>query len=175
MHKLCNPIVCLVIIVDQECFQINFFFFFLFSWIINYHEHETLLQENEDERLSKEEQDLAWEVYRKTLEWEEVRRVSPDENTPESAQDQQQQPVMEPAVDPVPDPPPEPAPKVDGALERARQRHAYKYGYGLRRCTNLAHILTMRTQHIKAGGFAICGECARMLRWEDLEPDPRCY
>lgn len=145
------------------------------SWIINYHEHETLLQENEDERLSKEEQDLAWEVYRKTLEWEEIRRVSPDENTPEAAQDQQQQPVMEPAVDPVPDPPPVPAPKVDGALERARKRHAHKYGYGVRRCTNLAHILTMRTQHIKAGGFAICGECARVIRWEDLEPDPRCY
>ncbi|CAA0814494.1 Protein CHROMATIN REMODELING 20 [Striga hermonthica] len=54
------------------------------SWIANYHEHETLLQENEDEKLSKEEQDLAWEVYQKTLEWEEVRRISPDENAVEN-------------------------------------------------------------------------------------------
>ncbi|KAJ9542426.1 hypothetical protein OSB04_028932, partial [Centaurea solstitialis] len=41
-------------------------------WIANYHEHESLLQENEDEKLSKEEQDMAWEVYRRTLEWEEL-------------------------------------------------------------------------------------------------------
>ena len=40
----------------------------VFRWIANYHEHETLLQENEDEKLSKEGQDMAWEVYQKTLE-----------------------------------------------------------------------------------------------------------
>ncbi|XP_020547373.1 protein CHROMATIN REMODELING 20-like, partial [Sesamum indicum] len=40
------------------------------SWISNYHEHDTLLQENEDEKLSKEEQDLAWELYLRTLKWE---------------------------------------------------------------------------------------------------------
>ncbi|KAI3725381.1 hypothetical protein L1987_65168 [Smallanthus sonchifolius] len=47
-------------------------------WIANYHEHESLLQENEDEKLSKEEQDMAWEVYRRTLEWEEVQRNPTD-------------------------------------------------------------------------------------------------
>ncbi|KAI3776388.1 hypothetical protein L1987_46168 [Smallanthus sonchifolius] len=46
--------------------------------IANYHEHESLLQENEDEKLSKEEQDMAWEVYRRTLEWEEVQRNPTD-------------------------------------------------------------------------------------------------
>ncbi|KAL2526323.1 Transcription regulator XNP/ATRX [Abeliophyllum distichum] len=64
-------------------------------WISNYHEHETLLQENEEEKLSKEEQDMAWEVYQKTLEWEEVRRGLPDECTVE----QQQKPVAESAFD----------------------------------------------------------------------------
>ncbi|XP_042036260.1 protein CHROMATIN REMODELING 20-like [Salvia splendens] len=146
------------------------------SWITNYHEHETLLQENEDEKLSKEEQDLAWEVYQKTLEWEEIRRVSPEENIPTEQQRnsvqepaQQQQQPAEPAVDP----PPAPAPKCDYALERARRRHQYRYGH--RQCTNLAHLLTLRSQQIKVGGHAICGECARVLRWEDVQPDPRCW
>ncbi|KAH9626618.1 hypothetical protein KSS87_020646, partial [Heliosperma pusillum] len=50
-------------------------------WIMNFHEHETLLQENEDEKLTKEEQDLAWEGFKRSMEsrrvpeWEEVRRV----------------------------------------------------------------------------------------------------
>ncbi|CAA6655410.1 unnamed protein product [Spirodela intermedia] len=48
-------------------------------WIANYHEHETLLQENEEERLSKEEQDMAWETFRRTMEWEEVQRISVDD------------------------------------------------------------------------------------------------
>ncbi|KAL8544535.1 hypothetical protein ACS0TY_004925 [Phlomoides rotata] len=137
------------------------------SWITNYHEHETLLQENEDEKLSKEDQDLAWEVYRKTIEWEEVRRNSPDENATEQ---QQQRPVPEPVVHKKPDPPP---PKVDHALERIRQRHAYRYG--LRHCTNLAHLLTLRTQQIPMGGSAICGECAKVVSWETVKPDPRFY
>lgn len=43
------------------------------SWIANYHEHETLLQENEDERLSKEEQDMAWENFKKFMESENLK------------------------------------------------------------------------------------------------------
>lgn len=127
-----------------------------------------MLQENEEEKLSKEEQDLAWEVYQKTLVWEEVRRASPDEPIAEPAVEQN--PITEPAVQPKPDP--KLAPKLDHALERARQRHQYRYG--LRHCTNLAHLLTLSTQGVKAGGHAICGECARVLRWEELQPDPRC-
>lgn len=137
------------------------------------------MQENEDEKLSKEEQDLAWEVYQKTLEWEEVRRVSPDENTPEqqkisveeSALLQRQQPIIEPVVDQKPDSSAVEAPKRDYALERARQRHQYRYG--LRHCTNLSHLMTLKSQRIKIGGYAICGECAQVVRWEDLKPDPR--
>ncbi|PIN19967.1 Transcription regulator XNP/ATRX, DEAD-box superfamily [Handroanthus impetiginosus] len=146
------------------------------SWISNYHEHETLLQENEDEKLSKEEQDLAWEVYRKTLEWEEIQRVSPDENLPEhqkisfqesATEQQQQQLVAEPVVEQRPSQSTAVAPKRDYALERARQRHQYKYG--LRQCTNLSHVMTLKSQRIKMGGGAICGECAQMVCWEDVK------
>ncbi|KAK4433133.1 protein CHROMATIN REMODELING 20 [Sesamum alatum] len=149
-------------------------------WISNYHEHETLLQENEDEKLSKEEQDLAWEVYRKTLEWEEVRRVFPDANlfeqqqkisVEESALSQQQRPVAEPVVEQKPELSTVKAPKQDHALERARQRH--RYTYRLRDCTNLSHIMTLKSQRVKMGGSAICGECAQLVRWEDVKPDPR--
>ncbi|KAK6136328.1 hypothetical protein DH2020_029949 [Rehmannia glutinosa] len=150
------------------------------SWIANYHEHETLLQENEDEKLSKEEQDLAWEVYQKTLEWEEIRRVSPDENiieqqkmsVEESPAEQQQQVVAEPVVDLKPQFSTSEAPKKhDGALERMRRRHQYRYG--LRHCTNLSHLMTLKSQRIKMGGYAICGECAKEVRWEHIKPDPR--
>ncbi|XP_020549105.1 protein CHROMATIN REMODELING 20 isoform X3 [Sesamum indicum] len=148
-------------------------------WISNYHEHETLLQENEDEKLSKEEQDLAWEVYRKTLEWEEVRRVFPDANlfeqqkisVEEHAPSQQQRPVVEPVVEQKSDLSTVKAPKQDHALERARQRH--RYTYRLRDCTNLSHIMTLKSQRVKMGGGAICGECAQLVRWEDIKPDPR--
>ncbi|XP_051119835.1 protein CHROMATIN REMODELING 20 [Andrographis paniculata] len=157
------------------------------NWISNYHEHETLLQENEDEKLSKEEQDLAWEVYRKTLEWEEVRRVFPDEtmheqqkaSVGEPAPDQQQQQPRRSITDsmlnskPNPRPPTVTTPKHDYALERARQRHTYMYG--LRRCTNLSHLLTLRSQRVKFGDKAVCGECAKVVRWEDVtdKSDPR--
>ncbi|KAL0290083.1 UNVERIFIED_CONTAM: protein CHROMATIN REMODELING 20 [Sesamum calycinum] len=147
-------------------------------WISNYHEHETLLQENEDEKLSKEEQDLAWEVYRKTLEWEEVRRVFPDANlfeqqkiSVEEHAPSQQRPVAEPVVEQKPDLSTVKAPKQDHALERARQRH--RYTYRLRDCTNLSHIMTLKSQRVKMGGGAICGECAQLVRWEDIKPDPR--
>ncbi|KAI4338620.1 hypothetical protein MLD38_023656 [Melastoma candidum] len=52
-------------------------------WITNYHEHETLLQENEEENPSKEEQDMAWEVDQKSLQWEEVPRAPVNETAPE--------------------------------------------------------------------------------------------
>ncbi|KAL3654023.1 hypothetical protein CASFOL_003704 [Castilleja foliolosa] len=137
------------------------------SWIANYHEHESLLQENEDEKLSKEEQDLAWEVYQKTLEWEEVRRVSPEQIIPDQPKIPAQEPRPEPPV--YPKPIPEAPKKVDYALERIRQRHAYRYG--LRHCTNISHLMVLRSQLIKADGYAICGECAKEVRWADIKTE----
>ncbi|KAI3470412.1 hypothetical protein Pfo_027075 [Paulownia fortunei] len=148
------------------------------SWISNYHEHETLLQENEDEKLSKEEQDLAWEVYRKTLKWEEMQRVSPDEcildqqkiSVDVPALRQQQRFVAESVVDRKP---------VLSTVEPsesdvlARARHHHQNRFVLRKCTNLSHLLTLRSQGTKMGCSTICGECAQEIRWEDLNRDGR--
>ncbi|XP_012089374.1 protein CHROMATIN REMODELING 20 isoform X2 [Jatropha curcas] len=141
-------------------------------WIANYHEHETLLQENEEEKLTKEEQDMAWEVYRKSLEWEEVQRVSLDESTFD------RRPPMPNAVPSVPDPgnlptssmaaPPTPETSCSivassKGILRSRTVH--------RKCTNLSHLLTLRSQGTKVGCTTVCGECAQEISWEDLNRD----
>ncbi|KAE9611986.1 putative DNA helicase chromatin remodeling SNF2 family [Lupinus albus] len=121
-------------------------------WIANYHEHETLLQENEDEKLSKEEQDMAWEVYRKSLqsEWEEVQRVPLAESVPVQ---KPEIPKTEPFV--VSDP-------LTIVKNKLRNR------FFTRKCTKLVHILTLRSQSIKRGCCTICGECAQEIRWEEV-------
>lgn len=118
-------------------------------WIANYHEHETLLQENEDEKLSKEEQDMAWEVYRKTFEWEEVQRVPVGD------------PLTKPSVPKIP----------SSALENTKlvqTRDRMRNRLAPRKCTNLSHLLTLRSQGTKIGCSTICGECAREISWEAL-------
>ncbi|OIW13803.1 hypothetical protein TanjilG_31692 [Lupinus angustifolius] len=121
-------------------------------WIANYHEHETLLQENEDEKLSKEEQDMAWEVYRKSLqsEWEEVQRVPLAESM---AVQKPEIPKTEPFV--VSDP-------LTIVKNKLRNR------FFTRKCTKLVHILTLRSQSVKRGCSTICGECAQEIRWEEV-------
>jgi transcriptional regulator ATRX len=125
-------------------------YFFYNRWIANYHEHESLLQENEEEKLSKEEQDMAWEVYRKSLEWEEVQRV------------------------PLGEPMHEEKPEMPTAMPRVSETRSIAVNkitnrYTARKCTNLSHMLTLRSQGIKAGCRTICGECAKEIRWEDLK------
>ncbi|XP_022742818.1 protein CHROMATIN REMODELING 20 isoform X3 [Durio zibethinus] len=127
-------------------------------WIANYHEHETLLQENEDEKLSKEEQDMAWEVYRKTLEWEQVQRVSLDESAVE------RKPV-------VPDvAPPKPEPEM---VNLTLPKGIFRSRIVQRKCTNLAHLLTLRSQGTKFGCSTVCGECAQEISWENLKRDSK--
>ncbi|KAA3472957.1 protein CHROMATIN REMODELING 20 [Gossypium australe] len=128
-------------------------------WIANFHEHETLLQENEDEKLSKEEQDMAWEVFRKTLEWEEVQRVSLDESAAE------RRPV-------VPDvaPPSKPEPVMN---HLTKPQGIFRSRIVQRKCTNLAHLLTLRSQGTKFGCSTVCGECAQEISWEDLNRDSK--
>ncbi|KAF5735221.1 protein CHROMATIN REMODELING 20 isoform X4 [Tripterygium wilfordii] len=124
------------------------------SWIVNYHEHG--LQENEEEKLSKEEQDMAWEVYRKTLEWEEVQRVPLNESVSE----------RKPPVSNV-------APPVSKSRTFEPSRSIYR-SYALRRkCTNLSHMLTLRSQGIKIGCTTICGECAQEISWKGINRDSR--
>lgn len=117
-------------------------------WIANYHEHETLLQENEEERLTKEEQDMAWETFHRSLEWEEVQRVS----IPDSAPD------------------PKPASTAAAIVETTltQTKSSLRSHTVPRKCTNLAHLLTLRSQGTKAGSSTICGECAQVISWESL-------
>lgn len=126
-------------------------------WIANYHEHETLLQENEEEKLSKEEQDMAWEVYRRTLEWEEVQRVPLDESTFE----------RKPAVSNA-------APLVTESISLSETKISRLRNHLVqRKCTNLSHMLTLRSQGTKVGCSTVCGECAQEISWEDLNRDGR--
>ncbi|KAH7839935.1 hypothetical protein Vadar_010494 [Vaccinium darrowii] len=123
-------------------------------WIVKYHEHETLLQENEDEKLSKEEQDMAWEVYRKTVQWEEVQRVPLDESVVERKPDV-------PSVTP---------PLVSDKISKTVPPKGTLRNRGVqRKCTNLAHMLTLRSQGTKAGCSTVCGECAQEISWENLK------
>ncbi|KAG5075854.1 hypothetical protein JHK84_057085 [Glycine max] len=126
--------------------------FLLCQWIANFHEHESLLQENEEEKLSKEEQDMAWEVYQKSLEWEEVQRVPLGESImPE------QKPEMPNAM-------PQNVSESCSILPTKLSRR-----FTTRKCTNLAHMLTLRSQGTKFGCSTVCGECAQEIRWEDLK------
>lgn len=122
-------------------------------WISNYHEHETLLQENEEERLSKEEQDMAWEVFRKSLEWEEVQRVTVDESISE------RKPASMSNLTP-------PAPETSSVTQ---PRGILRSHVVIRKCTNLSHKLTLRSQGTKPGCSTVCGECAQEISWENCK------
>ncbi|CAK8572305.1 unnamed protein product [Lathyrus sativus] len=119
-------------------------------WIANYHLHESLLQENEEEKLSKEEQDMAWEVYRKSLEWEEVQRVPLGESVPDQ---KEEVPKEEEHNEP------------EDFLISTKLRNRFT----TRQCTNLAHLLTLRSQGIRFGSSTVCGECAKEIRWDNLK------
>uniref|UniRef100_A0A5B7C3W7 ATP-dependent helicase ATRX n=1 Tax=Davidia involucrata TaxID=16924 RepID=A0A5B7C3W7_DAVIN len=126
-------------------------------WIATYHEHETLLQENEEEKLSKEEQDMAWEVYRRTFEWGEVQRFPVDESATE------RKPAAALIVPP-------PAPENSDSIQ---SKGSLRSRLVLRKCTNLSHLLTLRSQGTKVGCSTICGECAQEISWEVLHRDSR--
>ena len=141
--------------------------FLIFRWIFDYHEHETLLQENEEEKLTKEEQDMAWEVYKRSLEWEEVQRVSLDDSTSE------RKPPMSNGASSAPDassiPVPSMARPASEASNGAPSQSILRSRIVQRKCTNLSHLLTLRSQGTKSGCTTICGECAQEISWEDLK------
>ncbi|KAI3776396.1 hypothetical protein L1987_46177 [Smallanthus sonchifolius] len=133
-------------------------------WIANYHEHESLLQENEDEKLSKEEQDMAWEVYRRTLEWEEVQRNPTDGPGPGPGLTSIPKPTVNGASEVKPTIQHEPTSKKPPVVTRVCSRNRFV----LRKCTNLAHMLTLRSQGVKSGCTTICGECSQEICWNGL-------
>ncbi|CAK9178767.1 unnamed protein product, partial [Ilex paraguariensis] len=145
--------------------------YFSFRWIANCHEHETLLQENEDEKLSKEEQDMAWEVYRKTLKWGAGQRIPAEETTMEQ-RPLQTIPASEsafghkPTISVIPPPAPETS-NLAHSIRSTRNRVVS------RKCTNLSHLLTLRSQGTKTGCSTVCGECAQEISWEDLNRDSK--
>lgn len=94
---------------------------------------------------------MAWEVYRKTLEWEEVQRVPLGESLPD-----QKTHVAPNAAPPV---------SETRSLSPTKLRNRF----ASRKCTNLSHLLTLRSQGTKFGCSTVCGECAQEIRWEDLK------
>lgn len=123
------------------------------------------MQENEEEKLSKEEQEMAWEVYRRSLEWEEVQRVSPDEPTFERHQNgstTDRKPAISNKAPPVREN--RLTIKLAQIVESARN-HVM-----VRKCTNLAHMLTLRSQGVKTGCSTVCGECAQEISWDKPKP-----
>lgn len=103
---------------------------------------------------------MAWEVYRRTLEWEEVQRNPVD--PPGAA------PIPKPIVNGVsevkPTVKPEPRPKKPPTVPRVCSRNRFV----IRKCTNLAHMLTLRSQGVKPGCTTICGECGQEISWNGL-------
>lgn len=115
------------------------------SWITSYHEHETLLQENEAERLTKEEQDMAWQCFQKSKENGEAIKMTKMPSTRPNDKN---------------------APKQTKASSKNKAVHP-------RKCNNLGHMLTLRSQNIKAGGSIVCKECLQEISWENLNRDTK--
>ncbi|KAF0929785.1 hypothetical protein E2562_025924 [Oryza meyeriana var. granulata] len=125
-------------------------------WIAGYHEHEALLQENEEERLTKEEQDMAWLSYNKLLE------VAPRKAT----HDPERKPNTVPTEGNLLQPP-----KV---ASRSRQLQQPKINSNnQKKCNNLSHLLTLRSQGTKPGCTTTCKECGQDISWETLNRDGR--
>lgn len=122
-------------------------------WISGYHEHEALLQENEEEKLTKEEQDLA------LFEWESLRKAASD---PERKSSMSAVPTYPNPVRPL-----KPA-------SRSRQLQQPKANSNnQKKCTNLTHLLTLRSHGTKAGCTTTCNECGQEISWETLNRDGR--
>lgn len=134
-------------------------------WIANYHEHETLLQENEEERLSKEEQEMAWLSFQRSLEWEEVHRVNFDDNNNNIERKPCTTAAQVSSLDsPVPAPPQQSS--KCGSSRSHQPNHQ-------RKCSNLDHLLTLRSKGIKSGSSTGCEKCNQEISWENLNRDGR--
>uniref|UniRef100_A0A0D9XKB5 Transcriptional regulator ATRX n=1 Tax=Leersia perrieri TaxID=77586 RepID=A0A0D9XKB5_9ORYZ len=128
-------------------------------WIVGYHEHEALLQENEDERLSKEEQDMAWLSYKESLE------VPPRKAT----HDPERKPNTVPTESNLRQPP-----KVTSRSRQHQQHQQPKVNSNnQKKCNNLSHLLTLRSQGTKPGCTTTCKECGQDISWETLNRDGR--
>ncbi|CAL9003677.1 unnamed protein product [Prunus brigantina] len=90
----------------------------------------------------------------KTLEWEEAQRV----------------PLNESAVDRKP----AAVNVASSALEMSSLAELKAKDISVqRKCTNLSHLLTLRSQGTKIGCTTVCGECGREICWRDQHRDAR--
>lgn len=108
---------------------------------------------------------MAWEVYRRSIEWEE-RRVTPDEPVKQHVFTTESLSKHKPVVSSANIWPPEDSNlvfSVGGSRCRLVPR----------KCTNLSHLLTLRSQGTKWGCSTVCGECAQEISWEGLNRDGR--
>ncbi|XP_015697378.1 protein CHROMATIN REMODELING 20 isoform X2 [Oryza brachyantha] len=126
-------------------------------WIASYHEHEALLQENEDERLTKEEQELAWLSYNKLLE------VGPRKATHDPERKLNTVPTESNLLQP---------PKVTSRNRQLPQQPKVNLN-NQKKCNNLSHLLTLRSQGTKPGCSTTCKECGQDISWETLNRDGR--
>lgn len=117
-------------------------------WIAGYHEHEVLLQENEEERLTKEEQDMAWSSFKQSQQFDAVPR--------KGAHDPERKPT-ETIV---------PLPKVTSRSRQLQQPKSNSNNQ--KKCTNLTHLLTLRSHGTKAGCTTSCNDCGQDISWETL-------
>ncbi|KAJ3682438.1 hypothetical protein LUZ60_015011 [Juncus effusus] len=156
------------------------------SWIANYHEHETLLQENEAERLTKEEQEMAWLNYQRSLVWEEEQRATYVEEqnadrkvTINTNNNNSNNNVLklESTVHQVQQ-------AVKSSTSHSHQNRNQNKGASTssnpksravnqRKCSNLAHLLTLRSVGAKAGSSTTCADCSQEISWETLNRDGR--
>lgn len=163
------------------------------SWIFNYHEHETLLQENEDERLSKEEREMALENFKKFVEsekhkhsvensvdWVEVtnRPVEQNANNMEFASVQiAEKSTSNHALYQDTD-------SIDATmLQNTTQKYNNRtqpdepqlHGAetvvvrnASQKCSNKAHAHLLLRNNVKTNNNIACTECGKEIGWENL-------
>lgn len=107
---------------------------------------------------------MAWEVYRRTLEWEEVQRNPVDPSAPAPAPTHIIKPTVNGASEVKSTVQPELMIKKPPVLTRVCSRNRFV----LRKCTNLAHMLTLRSQGVKPGCSTVCGECGQEINWNGI-------
>lgn len=98
---------------------------------------------------------MAWQIYQRSLEWEEVSRAEIDDTRRVVNKNS----LSENTV-------PQSVPQLVKSSSRSRLANQ-------RKCTNLAHLLTLRCQGIKSGSSTICKECSQEISWENLNRDGR--
>lgn len=116
------------------------------------------MQENEDEKLSKEEQDSAWEQYRKGLNESNDPKISVNP----LALKQHKSIINGSSLQPKP---------LNSTATISESKALVQATPS--KCTNVSHLLTLRSQGTKMGCSTVCGQCDLEIRWEDLDCDNR--